>query len=112
MPLVPSRSPLERVVGRIAGSAPFAAVAPKFVPPLDRFLYRISGGRILLSQALLPGLVLATTGHSSGERRIVPLATLPEGADFLVVGSNFGRPTHPAWTTNLSAVSGTCESFD
>jgi deazaflavin-dependent oxidoreductase (nitroreductase family) len=57
----------------------------------------------LLSQALLPSLVLTTVGHRSGEPRTVPLATLPDDDGFIVVGSNFGRPAHPAWTANLLA---------
>src|SRR5947208_10123071 len=56
-------SPIGRVVQRVAGSRPFAAVAPKVVPPLDRFVHRLTGGRIILSEGLLPGLMLTTTGH-------------------------------------------------
>lgn len=87
---------------RIAGSAWFRKVGPKTVPPLDRVLNRLSGGRLLLSQALVPSIVLTTTGSSSGLPRKAPLACLPEpdGA-FVVVGSNFGREKHPAWSSNL-----------
>jgi deazaflavin-dependent oxidoreductase (nitroreductase family) len=88
-------------VSAIAGSSAFLAVAPRIFPPLDRFVYRVTGGRVLVSQMVLPALVLTTTGHKSGEPRTVPLATLPDGDSYLVVGSNFGRPNHPGWTTNL-----------
>jgi len=94
-------SPIGRVVQRVAGSRPFAAVAPKVVPPLDRFVHRLTGGRIILSEGLLPGLMLTTTGHKSGEPRTAPLATLPDGDSLVVVASNFGKPHHPAWSTNL-----------
>jgi deazaflavin-dependent oxidoreductase (nitroreductase family) len=94
-------SPIGRIVQRVAGSRPFAAVAPKVVPPLDRFVHRLTGGRVLLNEALLPGLMLTATGHKSGEPRTVPLATMPDGDALVVVGSNFGRPHHPAWSTNL-----------
>jgi deazaflavin-dependent oxidoreductase (nitroreductase family) len=48
--------------------------------------------------------VLETTGAKSGQRRTTPLACLPEDdGSFLVVGSNFGRESHPAWTANLRA---------
>lgn len=89
-------------VQRMAGSGWFAKVGPKVVPPLDRAVNRASGGRFLLVQYVLPGLVLRTTGHRSGQRRVTPLACLPEpDGSFVVVGSNFGRQEHPAWTANL-----------
>src|SRR5437588_711067 len=94
-------SPLGRAVQRVAGSAPFAAVAPKVVPRLDRLVNRLTGGRVIISQALLPSLMLTTTGRVTGRPRTVPLATMPVDSGFLVVGSNFGKPAHPAWSTNL-----------
>lgn len=92
-----------KVVQRVAGSAGFAKVAPKIVPPLDRMISKLTGGRFVLSQGLLPSLVLTTTGRKSGQPRTAPLATLPVDDGFLVVGSNFGREHHPAWTSNLLA---------
>jgi deazaflavin-dependent oxidoreductase (nitroreductase family) len=97
---------LQRTLGptvqRISGSAWFARVAPKIVPPLDRVLHRVSGGRFLMGQALVPSLVLTTVGSVSGRPRQAPLACMPEpDGGFIVVGSNFGREKHPAWTTNL-----------
>ncbi|MCP2336274.1 nitroreductase/quinone reductase family protein [Actinomadura rupiterrae] len=86
----------------VSGAPWFSKVGPKVVPPLDRALHRISGGRILLGQALVPSLLLTTTGAKSGLRREVPLACRPEeDGTWLVVGSNFGREKHPAWTANL-----------
>ncbi len=96
------RALITPAVQRMAGAAWFAKVGPKVVPPLDRVLNRASGGRFLLSQYVLPSLVLVTTGHRSGQRRVTPLACLPEpDGSFVVVGSNFGREKHPAWTANL-----------
>ena len=74
------------------------------LPPVDRILHRLTRGRVLLSRALLPGLVLTTTGRRSGQPRPSPLMCVPEPeGSFLVVGSNFGRDSHPAWTANLLA---------
>jgi deazaflavin-dependent oxidoreductase (nitroreductase family) len=97
---------LQRTLGpvfqRISGSDWFAAVGPAIVPRLDRVLHRVSGGRFLMSQALVPSLVLTTVGSVSGRPRQAPLACMPEpDGGFIVVGSNFGREKHPAWTTNL-----------
>ncbi|MFG1877740.1 nitroreductase family deazaflavin-dependent oxidoreductase [Sphaerisporangium sp. NPDC049003] len=87
---------------RLATSRGFSLVAPKIVPPLDRFLNRVSGGRLLLGDQMIPHLLLTTTGSKSGEPRRSPLACLPEeGGAFLVVGSNFGKERHPAWSGNL-----------
>ena len=95
-------SPVGRAVQRVAGTAAFAKVAPHFIPHLDRFVHKLTGGRVLISQGLLPSLVLITVGSKTGQERRVPLATMPaDDGSFLVVGSNFGRDNHPAWTGNL-----------
>lgn len=97
------QSPIGRVVQKMAGSGWFAKVAPTFIPRLDRFLHRVSGGRIIISGGLLPSMMLTTTGRKSGQQRSVPLATLPVDGGWIVVGSNFGREHHPAWSSNLLA---------
>jgi len=97
-------SPLGRATQWVAASSGFRAVGPKVVPPMDRLLSRLTGGRVVLSGSLVPSLVLETTGARTGQRRTTPLACLPEDdGSFLVVGSNFGRDSHPAWTANLIA---------
>lgn len=103
-----SRSRLKAAIApavqRVAAAPLFAKVAPAVVPRLDRALHRVTGGRLLLGQYLIPGLVLTTTGHRSGRPRQAPLLCLPEpDGSFIVVGSNFGRENHPAWSTNLLA---------
>jgi deazaflavin-dependent oxidoreductase (nitroreductase family) len=104
VPFLSVDSPIGRATQRVAGSAAFARFGPKVVPPVDKVLHRLTGGRVLLSRALLPGLVLTTTGRRSGRPRPSPLMCVPEpGGTFLVVGSNFGRDAHPAWTGNLLA---------
>lgn len=91
-----------RTVQRVSGAPWFARVGPKVVPPLDRALHRLTGGRFLLGQAVVPSLVLTTTGAVSGLPRRAPLACLPEpDGSWIVVGSNFGRDKHPAWSGNL-----------
>lgn len=74
------------------------------IVPIDRVLARLTGGRVVLfGMRDLTGLMLTTTGRRSGEPRTVPLLYLADGDDYLVVGSNFGRHAHPAWSTNLLA---------
>ncbi|MGQ0831067.1 MAG: nitroreductase family deazaflavin-dependent oxidoreductase, partial [Microthrixaceae bacterium] len=90
------------VVPRLTGLSAFTRIAPHVFPALDRLVSRLTGGRYTLSEVTAPTLVLTTTGVRSGEPREAPLACVvePEGS-WLVVGSNFGREKHPAWTTNL-----------
>ncbi|MCO6004928.1 nitroreductase family deazaflavin-dependent oxidoreductase [Actinoallomurus purpureus] len=102
MPRSRLQAAITPTVQRVSGSPWFAKIAPKIVPPLDRALHRLSGGRLLMGQYVVPSLVLKATGHRSGLPRQTPLACLPEpDGSYVVVGSNFGRENHPAWTTNL-----------
>ncbi|MEU9149985.1 nitroreductase family deazaflavin-dependent oxidoreductase [Streptomyces sp. NPDC048417] len=91
----------ERLVQKVSATRGFAKVAPHVIPVLDRAVHRISRGRTLLSAQLLPGVILTSTGARSGLPRRTPLACMPEGDGWLLVGSNFGRTGNPAWTHNL-----------
>ncbi|MGC0339946.1 nitroreductase/quinone reductase family protein [Streptomyces sp. SLBN-8D4] len=94
-----------RVVQKVSSTRGFAKVAPHVIPALDRAVHRITRGRVLLSAQMLPGVVLTSTGARSGLPRRTPLACMPEepGRTWILVGSNFGREGHPAWTANLLA---------
>ncbi|MFS8200539.1 nitroreductase family deazaflavin-dependent oxidoreductase [Streptomyces sp. CWNU-52B] len=93
----------------------FAKVAPHVVPALDRAVHRLTRGKVLLSAQMLPGVILTARGARSGLPRRTPLACMPEertGEDagagavagsWVLIGSNFGRTDHPAWTANLLA---------
>jgi deazaflavin-dependent oxidoreductase (nitroreductase family) len=96
-------SRLGRAVIKMSGSKTFMRVGPKIVPHVDRLLHRVTGGRVIMSAGMLPSLVLTTTGAKTGQKRTTPLATKPDGDGWYVVGSNFGREKHPAWTANLIA---------
>ena len=94
-----------RVVQKVSSTRGFAKVAPHVIPALDRAVHRLTRGRVLLSAQMLPGVVLTSTGARSGLSRRTPLACMPEerGRTWILVGSNFGRDGHPAWTANLLA---------
>jgi deazaflavin-dependent oxidoreductase (nitroreductase family) len=108
---VDPNSRLGRSVQAIAGSKAFAKVGPTVVPKVDRLLNRLFGGRVLMSSMMLPCAVVTTTGRRSGLPRESPLATVPLDGDLYVVGSNFGRPNHPAWSWNLLDDPGAQVSF-
>ncbi|WP_333773649.1 nitroreductase family deazaflavin-dependent oxidoreductase [Streptomyces sp. IBSBF 3136] len=94
-----------RFVQRVSATRAFAKVAPHVVPALDRAVHRLTRGRVLPSALMLPGLILTSTGARSGLPRRTPLACMPagDGRGWVLVGSNFGRTGHPAWTHNLLA---------
>lgn len=113
--------PGTRLVQKVSSTRTFARIAPHVVPAMDRTVHRLTRGRVLLSAQMLPGVILTATGARSGLPRVTPLACMPEktaagaatagdGAggepwprSWILVGSNFGRPGHPAWTANLLA---------
>ncbi|MDX8149269.1 nitroreductase family deazaflavin-dependent oxidoreductase [Lentzea sp. BCCO 10_0061] len=74
----------------------------KAVVGTDRLLYKLTGGKVgLVSFSKQTGLTLITVGAKSGERRENQVQYVADGDAMLVVGSNWGKPHHPAWTTNL-----------
>jgi deazaflavin-dependent oxidoreductase (nitroreductase family) len=74
----------------------------KAVIGTDRLLYKLTGGKVMtVSFSKQTGLTLLTVGAKSGERRENQVQYVADGDGMLVVGSNWGKPHHPAWTTNL-----------
>jgi deazaflavin-dependent oxidoreductase (nitroreductase family) len=72
--------------------------------PIHRRLYRISGGRGIVSRALGMDMILLTcVGRRSGALRTVPLAAVPDDGAWILVGSNAGKPGMPSWVHNLRA---------
>ncbi|MFC5800768.1 nitroreductase family deazaflavin-dependent oxidoreductase [Streptomyces formicae] len=94
-----------KLVQKVSSTRAFAKVAPHVVPAMDRAVHRLTRGKVLLSAQMLPGVVLTARGARSGLPRRTPLACMPEegAGTWLLVGSNFGRTGHPAWTGNLLA---------
>lgn len=90
---------------RRVGSTRFArlVLGPKVLTRLDRVLHRVTGGRAVVSDLLFDTLMLTTTGRRSGQPRTSPLARLDLDGTPVVIASNFGRESHPAWSLNLLA---------
>ena len=76
-----------------------------FFVPVHRFLFRLSGGRVLGRLEGTGVLILVTKGRKSGEPRSSPLLyfRFEESDDLIVVASNYGRDHHPAWYLNVAA---------
>lgn len=73
------------------------------MPPFERVMKTLTGGRITASGILMPALVLHTTGAKSRQPRQTELMCVPDRGTWLITGSNYARATHPAWTANLIA---------
>jgi deazaflavin-dependent oxidoreductase (nitroreductase family) len=50
-----------------------------------------------------PLLLLHHSGAKSGKRRVNPVGYLSDGGRYVVIASNGGAPTNPAWCHNLKA---------
>ena len=72
--------------------------------PLDRHLYRWTGGRgIGRGRPLAPRLLLTTTGRRTGQERTVPVFSLRDGDRLVVCNVNPGFERPNPWTLNLRA---------
>ena len=87
-----------RAVGAIPGFTPLA----RRTVTVDRWLSRVTRGRVV-ALGMAPGLLLTTIGRRSGQERRAPLQYVADGTAYVVVGSNWGRDTDPAWVHNLAA---------
>ena len=96
-----------RLLGAVAGSPYVYRLMLRWhrlVPPVERLARRLSRGRYgVLELAGLPSLQLTVAGRRSGIARTVTVQYVCDGGSLLLVGSNWGLPTHPDWTHNLRA---------
>ncbi len=80
---------------------------PRFlrqITAIDKFLQRITGGRLsLLGLAGLPSMMLTVVGRKSGEPRTTPVLCVPYQGGHLIAGSNFGGEKSPVWVLNIRA---------
>jgi deazaflavin-dependent oxidoreductase (nitroreductase family) len=74
----------------------------KVAPRLDPPLLRLTGGRVS-SVYPVPIMLLTTTGAKSGLPRTLPLLYVTDGEHLILIASNYGKTSHPAWYRNLVA---------
>jgi deazaflavin-dependent oxidoreductase (nitroreductase family) len=48
-------------------------------------------------------MLLTTTGAKTGQRRTLPLLYLTDRERLILIASNYGKTSHPAWYRNLVA---------
>ena len=66
-------------------------------------LYEGSGGREGTTLRGLPVIIVTNVGNKTGGIRKTPLMRVSHGANYVLVGSRGGAPTHPEWVYNLRA---------
>ncbi|MFF3488211.1 nitroreductase/quinone reductase family protein [Streptomyces sp. NPDC002701] len=94
--------PNHPLIVRLGRTRLFTRIAPHLLPACDLAVHRLTRGRLLPSRLFITTVILHTTGHRTGTTRTTPLCAhhSPDGS-WLVIASNFGKPRHPAWSTNL-----------
>jgi deazaflavin-dependent oxidoreductase (nitroreductase family) len=96
-------NPLPRVARRLAARRWVMRAAP-VVLRLERVVRRVSGGkRGILDLAGLPSIEITVPGRKTGLPRTTSLLSVPDGGNFVVLGSNWGSVKHPVWSANLRA---------
>jgi deazaflavin-dependent oxidoreductase (nitroreductase family) len=78
-------------------------VMMRAVTVINRFLFKLTNGKVGGRFGKVKILLLTTTGRKSGRPRTVPLQYFEAGGDLALVGSNAGDDRHPAWWLNLQA---------
>ena len=68
---------------------------------LHKFLYNLTGGKLMATLIGLPVIFLTTTGRISNKPRTTPLIYLKDNDDFICVASFGGYDKHPDWYLNL-----------
>ncbi|WP_415823627.1 nitroreductase family deazaflavin-dependent oxidoreductase [Mycobacterium basiliense] len=74
----------------------------RVAPHIDRAVIPRTKGRLSSAGFNKVGLV-TSTGAKSGQPRTHPLGLIEDSEGLLAIGSNYGRPKHPAWSANLIA---------
>ncbi len=62
--------------------------------------FRNNGGHV---EGWGPLILLTTKGAKSGQTRVYPLMSVPDGQNYIAVASKGGAPQHPQWYYNLLA---------
>lgn len=90
---------------RLAATRGGAWALSRILPPVERGVESVSGGRLTFPELLqwfgVPIVELTTTGAKTGKDRTVPVLGVPDDGDWVVAASNWGRDRHPAWYHNL-----------
>ena len=95
----------QRGMRRLIATQPVTWLMARTIHHIDAAVLRLSGGRTTAAALFsgLPVLAVTTTGAKSGRPRTVPLVAVPDGERLIVIASNWGQASHPAWYYNMKA---------
>jgi deazaflavin-dependent oxidoreductase (nitroreductase family) len=75
----------------------------KWFMTFNKFILRISHGRVGSKLGKQNVLILHTLGRKSGQDRAIPIAYFHYEGKYLIVASNWGKEYHAAWYFNLKS---------
>jgi len=106
MKLPPSHpSLLQRFMRHVAVALSKTPILEYLLMRLDRAVLALTRGRWSGTSLLtgLPTFIVTTSGAHSGQLRTVPLLGVVVGDQIILIASNFGKASHPAWYFNMRA---------
>jgi F420H(2)-dependent quinone reductase len=69
----------------------------------NAFFYKLTNGALGSRMGKQSVLLLHTVGRKSGKPFVTPLSFYPDGENYLIVASNWGKDKPPDWFRNLMA---------
>jgi deazaflavin-dependent oxidoreductase (nitroreductase family) len=90
-------------VKRLGHKPWFASIFKRIAPPIDRLVHKLTGGRRVFTDGVLPTLILVHQGRRSRLEYRTPISYIQVGGGFALAATNWGQSHHPAWSTNLLA---------
>jgi F420H(2)-dependent quinone reductase len=96
------RKALRGAAQRLGGTRVGVLAIGRIISPLQRELYRRTGGRLSLT-GRAPVLLLTTTGRRTGKARTVPLLYIRDGDRLVICNVNPGFERPNPWILNLRA---------
>src|SRR5215208_5645232 len=95
---------LQRLLHRFIALLPVTRFFAPRVHIVDNALMKLTNGRYSLTEILGWNIVqLTTIGAKTGQPRTLPLVSLFEGRNIILIASSFGREHNPGWYYNLKA---------
>jgi deazaflavin-dependent oxidoreductase (nitroreductase family) len=97
--------PFRRALHRFLMMSSLSPLFARILHRADGLVLRLNGGRFTITSLItgLPTILLTTVGAKSGLPRVLPIACVPDGEKYALIGTNFGQPNFPSWYHNLKA---------
>lgn len=92
-----------RILRRAGHYRWFARATKHVFCKLDRILYRTSKGRLWVSGARMPTMLVTTTGRKTGKPRTVPVYYVRHGDNLVAACEDLGMDQASGWPRNLLA---------